>query len=371
MTSGGKKTILVVDDVPEDLAVLSGILRESYHVKAATAGESALSIARGPQPPDLILLDILMPDMDGFEVCRRLKRESATARIPVIFVTSKDDVTDESEGFAAGAVDYVVKPVNPHLVRARVEAHLQLRRAQEELEAQNDILRENARLREEVEAISRHDLKNPLMIVMSIPSIILAEVSLTDGHRKLLKMVEEAGRRMLEMINRTIDLFKMERGTYTLTPASVDILPIVTQILSAFGGLLAEKTLTCALTLNGKVPQAGERFIVRGEELLLYSLLANLMKNAAEASPPGEEISIFLADGEPASMAIHNKGAIPESIRARFFQKFATAGKQGGTGLGAYSAKLIAETLRGSIGVDTSEDSGTTVTVQLPQRQEP
>ena len=226
-------------------------------------------------------------------------------------------MSDESKGFAAGAVDYIVKPVNPYLVRARVGAHLELKRAREELEAQNGILRENARLREEVEAISRHDLKNPLMVVMTVPQIILAEKSLTESQQKLLRMVEEAGRRMLEMMNRTIDLFKMERGTYMLAPVAVDVLPIVAQIAGAVGNLLQANALTFEVSVNGKNVRTGDRFMVRGEDLLVYSLLANLFKNAAEASPGGGRISIALTEGESAKIAIHNGGAIPVGIRAR------------------------------------------------------
>jgi two-component system, sensor histidine kinase and response regulator len=367
MTGQGRRVILVVDDVPDNIATLDAILREGYRVKAATGGEAALTIARGDPPPDLVLLDVVMPGVDGFEVCRRLKQDPATAGIPVIFVTSKDDVSDESTGFSVGAVDYIVKPVNPHLVRARVKAHMDLKQAREELESQNEILRENARLREEVEAISRHDLKNPLMIVMSVPRLILDGASLTESQQKLLRMVDEAGRRMLEMVNRTIDLYKMERGTYALQPVPVDVLAIVGQIVSALGSMLQEKRLSCEITVDGKPAATGATFAARGEELLVYSLFANLLKNAVEASPREARISVRMQQGEPAAIAIHNMGAIPESIRGRFFQKFATAGKQGGTGLGAYSAKLIARTLGGTIDVETSEQSGTTVTVHLPK----
>jgi two-component system, sensor histidine kinase and response regulator len=367
MDAQDKAIVLVVDDDPVNIATLDAILREDYRIKAAVDGDTALAVAHGSPPPDLILLDVVMPGKDGFEVCRMLKQDVACAGIPVIFVTAKGDVSDESTGFAAGAVDYIAKPVNPHLVRARVKAHLELKRAREDLEKQNEILRENARLREEVEAINRHDLKNPLMIIMTVPQVILSETSLTEGQQKLLRMVEDAGRIMLEMINRTIDLYKMERGTYALKPVAVDILPILSQITAALGSLLKMKDLRCGVTVNGKAAGADARFIARGESLLVYSLLANLLKNAAEASPQGGSIAVSLSDGESVSMAIHNAGAIPEAIRPRFFQKFVTAGKQGGTGLGAYSASLIARTLGGSIGVETSEESGTTVTVVLPR----
>ncbi len=120
------QTILVVDDAPENIDVLVGILGHQYRVKIALNGEKALQIAASPEPPDLILLDIMMPGMDGLEVCRRLKAASGTIGIPVIFVTAKGEMDDESRGFEAGAVDYITKPVNPLLVIARVKTHLAL-----------------------------------------------------------------------------------------------------------------------------------------------------------------------------------------------------------------------------------------------------
>jgi CheY-like chemotaxis protein len=361
-----RRTILVVDDTPDAIAVLEGILKKDYRVKAATSGEAALGVAHDAPMPDLILLDVAMPAMDGFETCRRLKLDGATAKIPVIFVTSKTDFADEATGFALGAVDYITKPVNPHLVRARVNVQLALKQAREELERQNDELQETARLREQVEAINRHDLKNPLTVIMTVPAILLARPSMTENEQKLLGMVRDAGRRMLEMINRTVDLFKMEKGTYVVTPVPVNLLGVVEQIENSFTGPAAEKNLAHRVTVRGEAPQPGDTFSVKGEDLLVYSLLANLYKNAVEASPPGGVISISIDGGEYAEIAIHNAGAIPRSIRGRFFEKFATAGKDRGTGLGAYSARLIANTLGGAISFDTSEESGTTIRVRLP-----
>ena len=370
MTTERRRAVLIVDDVSDNIATLDGILRENYRVKAATNGEAALAIARGDSPPDLILLDVMMPVMDGFEVCRRLKQNGASAKIPVIFVTSKDDISDESKGFQAGAVDYIVKPVNPHLVRARVKAHLELKQAQEELEGQNEILRENVRLREEVEAISSHNLKNPLMVVMSVSELLLADAGLSERQQRLLRMIEEASVRILDMTNRAIDLFKMEKGTYVFEPAAVDVLRIIEQIKAAFRVIAAAKGVTCEVSFRGKVTVEFDFFRVMGEDILVYSLLANLIKNAIEAAPTGGKVAISLEypqDRPSAVVAIHNMGAIPESIRARFFQKLVTAGKERGTGLGAYSAKLITRTLGGSIAAETSEESGTTITVELPK----
>jgi putative two-component system response regulator len=129
-------TVLVVDDVPQNIEVLSGILRADYRVKAATGGARALALASGGDPPDLILLDVMMPDMDGFEVCRRLKADLRTRHIPVIFVTAMSEIDDETQGFAVGCVDYVTKPVSPPIVHARVRTHLALAHQQRELERQ-------------------------------------------------------------------------------------------------------------------------------------------------------------------------------------------------------------------------------------------
>jgi len=125
MTKGADKpTILIVDDVPDNIAVLSNILAD-YNLKAANNGVKALEIASRFRP-DIILLDIMMPEMDGYTVCKRLKRDLHTQNIPVIFVTAMDEVTDEARGFELGAVDYITKPLSPPIVRARVKTHLKL-----------------------------------------------------------------------------------------------------------------------------------------------------------------------------------------------------------------------------------------------------
>lgn len=121
-----KSTILVVDDTPDNLKLISGLLKDTYKVKIATNGESALEIAQSTFPPDLILLDIMMPEMDGYEVCTILKSSEETKNIPVIFLTAKTNTIDEQKGFEIGAVDYITKPISPAIVMARVKTHLDL-----------------------------------------------------------------------------------------------------------------------------------------------------------------------------------------------------------------------------------------------------
>ncbi|AFL73226.1 response regulator [Thiocystis violascens] len=126
LKSTRRQTVLVVDDAPANIDLLVGSLKEEYNVKAATRGEKALQIVRSDHPPDMILLDIMMPGMDGYEVCRQLKEDFTTRHIPIIFITAKIGIEDEIRGFALGAVDYVTKPISPPVVQARVRAQLAL-----------------------------------------------------------------------------------------------------------------------------------------------------------------------------------------------------------------------------------------------------
>ena len=127
-------TVLVVDDAPENIDLLDGVLNKDYKIKAALNGEKALKIAGSENPPDIILLDIEMPGMDGYEVCRRLKADPQTRDIPIIFVTAKSDESDETKGFEIGAVDYITKPFSPPIVQARVKTHLALKMMRQRVE---------------------------------------------------------------------------------------------------------------------------------------------------------------------------------------------------------------------------------------------
>lgn len=140
-------TILVVDDTPDNLFLMSGLLKDLYKVKVASGGEKALRIAQSDNPPDLILLDVMMPDMDGYEVCRRLKENPGTRDIPVIFLTAKSAVDDERMGFELGACDYIAKPVSPPIVMARVKNHLALKASADFLRDKNDYLEREVALR--------------------------------------------------------------------------------------------------------------------------------------------------------------------------------------------------------------------------------
>jgi putative two-component system response regulator len=171
-----KATILVVDDTPDNLTLMQGLLKDKYKVKGANNGERALKIAASDTPPDLILLDVMMPGIDGYEVCRRLKAEPATRDIPVIFLTAKSEVDDEMLGLELGAVDYITKPISPPIVLARVHAQLLLKASADFLRDKNAYLEtEVARRTSEVAAIQD-------VTIMAMASLAETRDSDTGNH---------------------------------------------------------------------------------------------------------------------------------------------------------------------------------------------
>ncbi len=224
-------------------------------------------------------------------------------------------------------------------------------------------LRENDRLRDDIEHITQHDLKSPLQLIIGAPGVLLEEANLTLHERNLVQKIQEAGYRMLNMINLSLDLYKIEHGLYKCRNVPVDIVQTVQNVLDEDHGLIHGKHLQIVQkgpdTINGDV----KKMIVQAEDLLCHSIFANCIKNSLEASPDGENITISFYEGPPVAVSIHNKGAVPEAIQPAFFDKYSTAGKLGGTGLGTYSARLMVKALGGEISMQTSEEDGTTVTI--------
>ncbi|MGN7613447.1 response regulator [Magnetococcales bacterium HHB-1] len=358
-------TLLIVDDERLNLNSLVELFKDDYTVLVAKDGPQALIRACGEPTPDLILLDILMPDMDGFETCIRLKENPKTAGIPIIFITALHEEEDQVRGFALGAVDFITKPFMPSIVKARVKTHLALKSAQERLEAQNSALIEAAHLKEDVDRIMRHDLKGPLNSIIGVPQILIDDLSLDEEYETLLQTVEQSGYKMLQMINRSLDLYKMESGAYVLHPERVDLAKIARRVCQDACTLLHGKKIQVTLHINGQCDDGIETFTVIGEELLCHSMVSNLFQNAVEASPYGETIKISLVSGIHGVLRIDNQGAVPAQIRERFFEKYVTAGKTGGTGLGTYSAKLMATTMKGVIRLLPTDNNTTAVEVSL------
>jgi len=358
--------ILIVDSRPESLEELRDILKD-FNIVCVSTGKEALRIAHSEIPPDLILVDLMVTDIDGFEICEQIKEEEKTKEIPLIFISSKNNKLDEAKAFELGAVDFIPKPVFPPVLRARITSHLSLIVANKQLESQNKLLIDAAKFREEVEHISRHDLKNPLSLVLGFSQTLIDDFTFNDQAKEFLRLINEAGYRMLDIVNRSIDLFMLERGAYELRPKIFNIIQLVKNLLRDYSRTLENTKTSVTVYYDEKVSKLSEKCEVIGEELLFYSMLSNLLKNAVEASPRGGEVVISITNKDEIDILIKNKGEVPEEIRGHFFRKYVTHGKRGASGLGAYAARLITEVHRGKIKLDTSEKGYTSILIRIPR----
>ncbi|MBF0341301.1 MAG: response regulator [Magnetococcales bacterium] len=370
-TAHGKEgTILLVDDQPDQIKVIKAALDQQFCVKVAIRGEMACQIAAG-EGIDLILLDVLMPGMDGYEVCRRLKGNPATADIPVIFLTCKDSQDDETVGLQLGAVDFIRKPSSASVVLVRCRNTIAHQRAREDLRCKNEELQLALKAREEMERIGRHDLKGPLSGILGLPEILLLDDNFTPRQKDLLKLIERSGYIMLDMINKSLDLYKMENNTYKLNPESFDLLETLRHILGGLEKHLHAKRIHVTIEPESLPGEPGE-FRIMGEKMLCYSIFYNLVLNAIEAASSHSEIHIGLTvrDGFGV-IRLTNPGDVPVEIRKHFFDKYVTSGKPHGTGLGTYSAWLATRTQGGNMELEPPRPAQTSVLVSLPRPAAP
>ncbi|WP_419786291.1 PAS domain S-box protein [Pseudodesulfovibrio sp.] len=219
-------------------------------------------------------------------------------------------------------------------------------------------------LREDVERMARHDLKTPLGAVIGLPGEIRRMGNLAPGQEELLDIIEKAGEAMLQHINSSLDLYKMEQGEYQLEREPVDVLRTLEEIRAESLSIIREKGISLGMEVIGS---PDNRFVAEVDPPLFRSMIGNLLRNALIASPPGGFVTVTLKDGDPRSIVIGNQGEVPLHIRDTFFQKYVTGGTGNGTGLGTYSARLIARTHGGDILLDTGTPDRTTVTVILPR----
>ncbi|MBF0383219.1 MAG: hybrid sensor histidine kinase/response regulator [Magnetococcales bacterium] len=361
-----RATIMIVDDERLNINLLNNMLKDRYTIKVALNGEQALERALSAPRPDMVLLDIKMPGMDGYEVCKRLKANPETDDIPIIFITALSQDEDEKKGLELGAVDYIAKPLRPPIILERIKTHLGLKHMRMALAARNAELEKMLKLRETMDHLSRHDLKSPLNGILGVHDILSEADYLQPQHKRLLEILENSGLKMLEMINRSLDMMKIETGSYVLQPNPVELIGMFKRIWGDINRHVRTKNIALKIILNGKDITATDKFIVSGEELLCYSMFSNLLKNAGEAVSNGQTVTIFLENGDQPTIKLHNPGEVPPQIKNNFFKKYTTAGKLSGSGLGTYSAKLNAQAMGGKIAMHSSAADGTTIIVTLP-----
>ncbi len=356
---------MAIDDNPQNIQILGNILKNNgYESAVFLNGHAALNFM-DEELPDLILLDIMMPVIDGFQICKKIKENDNTKNIPIIFLTAKTDSFDIVKGFEFGAVDYITKPFIPEELVKRIEIQLENKFLNAALINKNKKLEKTLVLREHIERIIHHDLKGPLNSILGIPILLKDELELTPQQEEMLDFLTQAGERMNKLIDSSLDIYKMEIGKYKLTPVKVDIINIIDIILVEKNKKIKVNNLEIIFSINSKEKRTDSTFFINGKDLLFYNIFSNLIENAVDAAPKNSKISILLNSDKNYKIIINNSGIVPEEIRKNFFGKYVTAGKTHGTGLGTYSAALIVKTLGGSIKMETSEEIGTTITIEF------
>lgn len=352
--------ILVVDDTPENITLLRDILgSRGFKVRPALNGHLALRAAE-VKAPDLVLLDIMMPGIDGFETLARLRAVPGLADTPVLFISALDSPADKLRAFAAGAVDYIPKPFAAEEVLARVEAHLRLRSTALRLERQNAELLEAARLRDDVDAILRHDLRSPVATILSTTEVLADALPAEGAASTFAAHIRSAAWGMLEQIHSSLDLLRMERGVYEVRAAPLDLHAVFQATLAELAPTGPGRRAAVCVASDSAPPP----WPVLGEALLCQVLLRNLLKNALEATPPDQPVEVSFSP--PGHLRVRNRGGIPVEIRPRFFRKFVTAGKSRGAGLGAYSARLMAQAQAGDLVLEETPGDRTCLRLELP-----
>jgi signal transduction histidine kinase len=345
-------TVLVVDDSPANLLLLERMLeRTGFEPLTARSGELALEAARA-RAPDLILLDISMPDMDGYEVCERLKADAALRDIPVIFISARNQTIDKVKAFGVGGVDYITKPFQFEEVQARIRTHLRLRRLE--------------RLRDDLTQMVIHDLRNPLTVICGFLDILEGREAqaLSAGTQALVTVARRSAEDLLMMIGSILDVARMGAGAMKLRREPCDLGALARSVLAATQPLPGDR----AVTIDAHEPAPG----FTADVALLRRVLQNLLGNALRYTPAGGVVRVVVAPspGE-IRVAITDAGpGIAPEHQGRIFEKFGQVGDRRnrvGSGLGLTFCKLAVEAHGGRIGVESEVGRGSTFWVTLPR----
>jgi two-component system, sensor histidine kinase and response regulator len=368
-----KSLVLVVDDVSKNLQVVGTMLRkENYRVVPATSGTQALERVRA-EAPDLVLLDLMMPEMDGLEVCRRLKADPLTQRIPVIFLTASNEMEHLVQGFEMGAVDYITKPFNPPELLARVRTHLELKHARERLREMNDE-------KNEFMGIAAHDLRNPLGSITGFSEIILEELRALQPSNgpdftksvceatQCTERIRDASRRMAEMVQNLLDANRIERGEMKLDLASTELVALVSSVVETQRPRAAAKQQKIALETDAAPVPA----LVDSD--VMVQVLENLVSNAIKYSPPGRSIFMRLKrDTGTVRIEVQDEGpGLSAEDQKKLFGKFARlsakpTGGEHATGLGLSIVKRMVEAMNGKVWCESEPGRGATFIVTVPE----
>lgn len=368
MIMTGKGNILVVDDTPANLKLLSEMLEScGYEVRPAPDGPLALRAAAS-EPPDLILLDISMPEMDGYEVCTRLKEQDELKNIPVIFISALAETLDKVKAFGVGGVDYVTKPFQFEEVQARVEAHLSLRRLRVDLERRYEELQQLREAQDNLTRMIVHDMGSPLFGVMGCLDLLepSANTKLNEEEQEYVSEAQRSTSTLLEMVQALRDVIQLETGEMPLNVRDAELGAIVDAALETLGALAAGRKL--------EVDKPHVPVPVRCDPSIIRRVVANLVANALNVTPKQGTVRVALSNEDNAPTAsVKDAGpGIPAEFREKVFEKFGQVEvhqqrKKYSTGLGLTFCKLAIEAHGGTIGVESELGKGSEFWFELPR----
>jgi two-component system, sensor histidine kinase and response regulator len=356
------ETILIVDDTPANLGVLVETLgAANYRVMVAEDGEEALAQTVQTEP-DLILLDVMMPGIDGFETCRRLKAREGTRDVPVLFMTALNETADKVKAFAAGGVDYITKPIEHEEALARVRTHLALRRLRKELETQ-------LALKERFMRMAGHDLRSPLCLILMAAELGRRQAARpgTPPPVKYLDNIAESATQMRRIIDTFLEL-RMPSGNGA-AKGTVDLNLLGDAVIRQHAPAAERKQITLAAELAPTLPLA------RCDAVLAYQAFANLTSNALKFTPPSGSVTLRTrAAGDRVRVEVHDTGpGVPAAERDQLFREHSRlsprpTGGEESHGLGLSIVKHLIESQSGAVGAEFPNGSGSIFWFEVPTR---
>jgi signal transduction histidine kinase len=363
-----KSKILIVDDNPQNLQLLGKILLETNHeIEFATNGKAALDWINNKNF-DLILLDINMPDMNGFEVCGRIRSNRSMDHVPVIFLSAETDRENILRGFELGAQDYVTKPFDSRELLVRIRTHLALKETLVKLEAEKERARSADNLKSAFLATMSHELRTPLNSIIGFTGILMKEKPgpLNDEQKKQLNMVQSSARHLLSLINDVLDISKIEAGQLKLNYQHFNLPELINKVIETVKPLADKKALDLIVSID---KETGD---ITSDNLRVQQILLNLLNNAIKFTETGSINISCESDGSFVKIQVADTGIGIESDKIeRLFSPFfqidtGLTRKYEGTGLGLSICKKLTEILNGKIEVRSRLGSGSTFTVLLP-----
>lgn len=361
-----RQTVMIVDDTPANIEILSESLGDEYELFFATSGADALELIRADKP-DLILLDIMMPGMDGYELCSILKEDASTRNIPIIFVTAMIGEEEEIKGLELGAIDYLTKPISPHIVRARVKNHLELKRYRDLLET---LASAADRAKKEFLRSVSHELRTPLTPIIGMTDLVL-DTEQDDNKRKYLTMVQKSALRLLGTVEDLIETSRLEGEGSAPDNAPFMLKSFFDTVSMEARTQAAGKGLEFRFLLDPALPAA-----IVSDQGMLHKVLSMLLSNAVKFTPAGEvalEVRQQEVAGEPMlQFSVSDTGiGIEQEDLERIFSDFTQSDGSitrsfPGLGLGLTLARRMTELMDGSIWAESAPGGGSIFQVQIP-----